>query len=458
MLFHSQAFILGFLPLVLAAYYAAARHAKAREWVLLLASLVFYGWWDVRFLPLLLGQCTATWLASERHCRTGNKGWLWAGVAVNLLSLAFFKYTAFLVSTVSALAGFDLPPPHILLPIGISFFTFQLACYLVDLARGDAHHHPWRRITLFVSLFPHLVAGPIVRHSEIMPQLDASPLRDGLAERFAKGIAFFVIGCAKKVFLDDPLALSADQMFAMAQTGAPSAGDAWHSALAFSLQLFLDFSAYTEMAIGLGLMLGVRFPDNFNAPYQATDLRDFWRRWHMTLSRLIRDYLYIPLGGSRQGWSGYVTATLITMSLCGLWHGAGWTFVAWGLMHGVGLIACRAWQSTMPPLPSAMAWLVTMLFVIVGWVLFRAPDFITAAHMLSGMVGFGNGFASTQAIKPELVVAAAVVALGPTTKAIVEGGWLRPLAWQGVALGAILAAAVLAVGQGQPQTFIYFQF
>jgi D-alanyl-lipoteichoic acid acyltransferase DltB (MBOAT superfamily) len=458
MLFQSQVFILGFLPLVLVAYYSAARHAQAREWVLLLASLVFYAWWDVRFLPLLLGQCTLTWLASECHHRTGYRGWLWAGVILNMLSLAFFKYTAFLVSTVAAIAGLDLAPPHILLPIGISFFTFQLACYLVDLARGDAHHHPWRRISLFVSLFPHLVAGPIVRHSEIMPQLDASPLRDGLAERFAKGLAFFVVGCAKKVFLADPLGLSADQMFATAQAGVPSLGDAWHGALAFSLQLFLDFSAYTEMAIGLGLMLGVRFPDNFNAPYRATDLRDFWRRWHMTLSRLIRDYLYIPLGGSRQGWGGYVTATLITMGLCGLWHGAGWTFVAWGLLHGVGLIVCRAWQSSMPPMPSVLAWIVTMLFVIAGWVLFRATDFTTAAQMLTAMIGLGDGFALTQAIKPELAIAAAVAVLGPTTKTAVEGGRLRPAAYQGFALGAILAATVLAVGRGHPQTFIYFQF
>ena len=455
MLFHSQAFILGFLPLVLAAYYAAARHAKAREWVLLLASLVFYGWWDVRFLPLLLGQCTATWLASERHCRTGNKGWLWAGVAVNLLSLAFFKYTAFLVSTVSALAGFDLPPPHILLPIGISFFTFQLACYLVDLARGDAHHHPWRRITLFVSLFPHLVAGPIVRHSEIMPQLDASPLRDGLAERFAKGIAFFVIGCAKKVFLADPLALSADQMFAAAQTGAPSAGDAWHGALAFSLQLFLDFSAYTEMAIGLGLMLGVRFPDNFNAPYQATDLRDFWRRWHMTLSRLIRDYLYIPLGGSRQGWSGYVTATLITMGLCGLWHGAGWTFVLWGTLQGVAIVIATLWARHLPRLPPIVGWALTTGFFIFTAVFFRAGSLEAAWNIFQGL-----------AVLPPVrfegrnVIAAAMLCafLLPSTQEICTRLLSTTRLPVPLGLGLAMVLVLVALGERQSYQFIYFQF
>ena len=242
------------------------------------------------------------------------------------------------------LIGLPTPPLSIVLPIGISFFTFQLACYLVDIGRGDAHCYPWRRVTLFVSLFPHLIAGPIVRHHQIMPQLDADPLRPGLAERFSKGIAFFVIGCAKKVFLADPIASSADPIFAKAATTVPSLTDAWHGALAFSFQLFLDFSAYSEMAIGLGLMLAVRFPDNFDMPYRATDLSAFWRRWHMTLSQLVRDYLYIPLGGSHHGWGIYIKATLVSMGLCGLWHGAGWTFVIWGLMHGVGLIACRAWQ------------------------------------------------------------------------------------------------------------------
>jgi len=237
------------------------------------------------------------------------------------------------------------------LPIGISVFTFQLACYLVDVARGEAHCYPWRRVTLFVSLFPHLIAGPIVRHHQIMPQLDADPLRPGLAERMAKGLAYCVIGCAKKVLLADPMANIADPIFAAAAFSSPSLIDAWHGALAFSFQLFLDFSAYTEMAIGIGLMLGVRFPNNFEMPYRANDLAAFWRRWHITLSQLIRDYLYIPLGGSRHGWVVYVKATMISMGLCGLWHGAGWTFVVWGLAHGAGLVVCRAWQKSGLRLP-----------------------------------------------------------------------------------------------------------
>src|SRR5262249_25291067 len=257
-----------------------------------------------------------------------------------------------------------------------------------------------RRVTLFVSLFPHLAAGPIVRHHQIMPQLDADPLRPGLAERMSKGLAFFIIGCAKKVLLADAMVGSADPIFSAAAKSAPSLADAWHGALAFAFQLFLDFSAYSEMAIGLGLMLGVRFPDNFDMPYRATHLAQFWRRWHITLSQLIRDYVYIPLGGSHYGWATYVTATLISMALCGLWHGVGWTFVVWGLMHGAGLITCRLWQKKGPRLPAPLAWGLTALFVLVGWILFRSPDFTTAGHMLAGLAGGGGGAGPAVAIQP----------------------------------------------------------
>ena len=458
MLFHSQGFILIFLPLVLAVYYATARRPVAREWVLLAASLVFYSWWDVRFLPILLGQSTATWGAVVLYRRSGRAGWLWAGVAVNFASLIAFKYTAFLAGTLSALIGVKAPPISIVLPIGISFFTFQLAGSVVDVARGDDHVYPWRRVTLFVSLFPHLIAGPIVRHHQIMPQLDADPLRPGLPERLSKGLAFFVIGCAKKVILADPMTHFVDPVFAAAATSAPSLADAWLGALGFSFQLFLDFSAYSEMAIGLGLMLGVRFPDNFDMPYRATDLAAFWRRWHITLSQFIRDYLYIPLGGSRHGWATYVKATLVSMGLCGLWHGAGWTFVAWGLMHAIGLVACRVWQKNAPPLPASLGWGLTALFVLASWVLFRSPDFATAAHVLAGLAGQGSGLAPTMTVRPILAAALVASVLLPSTQRLVEGGWLRPVRYQAVVLALLLVVCILVVGQGQPTAFIYFQF
>jgi alginate O-acetyltransferase complex protein AlgI len=454
MLFQSQVFILLFLPAVLGAYYLSAERPVLREAILILASLLFYAWWDARFVPLLVGQTVGTWLIAEGYLRFPSRAWIVFGIVANLAVLAFFKYLAFLAGTVVGLAGVPVQGWDLILPLGISFYTFELISYLVDLRRGDGPHYPLRKFCLFIFLFPHLIAGPIIRHNEIIPQFSLSPFREGLGKRFAHGIAFFVIGCVKKVFIADKLAGVADQIFTEAH--GPAFGDAWLGALAFTFQLFLDFSAYSEMAIGLGLLLGLQFPDNFNVPYRATSIREFWRRWHMTLSRFLRDYLYIPLGGSRNGFATYVKASLITMGLCGLWHGAGLTFVVWGLLHGVALIVCRFWESSGRPLATPLAWALTMLFVILGWVLFRAPDFATAGAMLAGMAG-ANGVGGEVTWPAVLAAAAAVSVIGPTTKEFVEE-WLRPLPAYGIAFGLAAVMVVLEVGAGQPKSFIYFQF
>jgi len=454
MLFQSQVFILLFLPAVLGAYYLSAERPVLREAILILASLLFYAWWDPRFVPLLVGQTVATWLIAEAYLRYPSRAWIVLGVAANLAVLAFFKYLAFVAGAVVGIMGVPVQGWDLILPLGISFYTFELISYLVDLRRGDGPHYPLRKFCLFIFLFPHLIAGPIIRHNEIIPQFSLSPFRPGLSKRFAYGIAFFVIGCVKKVFIADPLAGVADPIFASAQS--PAFGDAWLGALAFTFQLFLDFSAYSEMAIGLGLMLGFQFHDNFNVPYRATSIREFWRRWHMTLSRFLRDYLYIPLGGSRNGWLTYVKATLITMGLCGLWHGAGFTFVVWGLAHGLALIVCRLWEDRGRPLPAPLAWGITMLFVIISWVLFRAPDFATAGAMLSGMAGF-NGLLGETEWPAVLALAAAVSILGPSTKEFVED-CLKPLPAYGIAFALAAVMVVLEVGAGQPRSFIYFQF
>ena len=456
MLFHSHLFLFVFLPLVLAGYYACAYRQERREWFLVAASLIFYAGWDPRFLPLLVGQAAFTWIVGKLFLHNRSRVWVIAGISGNLACLIFFKYTAFLAGSLVQLTGIELAPMAITLPIGISFFTFQLISYLVDLKRGDLHDYPFRRLVLFIALFPHLVAGPIVRHNEIMPQLDANPLRVGLAERLARGTAFFVIGCAKKVFLADELAITVDAVFSSARDVVPSSPDAWIGSLAFSLQLFLDFSAYTDMAIGLGLMLGLRFPDNFDVPYRAVNLRDFWTRWHMTLSRYVRDYLYIPLGGDRHGYARYLFATLAAMSLCGLWHGASWTFAAWGLMHGIGLIVCRSWQMHGPRLPPILGWSITMSFVLLGWVLFRASDFPAAGRMFAGLFGFG-GFTSTVALQPVLIAALIVSLAGPSTKVFAER-MLEPRGFQAVALALLFVGCVLLAGRGLPAKFIYFQF
>src|SRR5947199_5801047 len=340
MLFQSQVYVLAFLPLPVVLFYAVARSAPARQWLLIAASLFFYGWWDPRFILLVVSQISATWLLARAYERTGVKAWLVAGVILNLASLGTFKYLDFLLASFEAASGVALPRAHLILPIGISFFSFQLISYLVDRMRVNAPLYAFRPFALFVLVFPHVIAGPIVRHNELVPQFALSPWREGMWARIGAGLVIFTVGFAKKVLLADRLAPIVDRLFTQAAQRVLDFGEAWTAALAFSFQLFLDFSAYTEMAIGSALLFGFVLPENFRRPYLSTDLRDFWRRWHISLSNFLRDYLYIPLGGSRHGVARYMLATLITMGLCGLWHGAGWTYVVWGLWHGVGLIVC----------------------------------------------------------------------------------------------------------------------
>ena len=456
MLFHSQEFILLFLPALLSLYYLVANFPAARQRVLLAGSLFFYGWWDIRFVPLLVGQVVASYALAVAEERTGRRGLLIFGVVLNLASLATFKYLDFLIGSAEALTGIALPRAGIVLPIGISFFSFQLISYLVDRMRREAPIYRLREFALFVMVFPHLIAGPIVRHNELIPQFKLDPRRDGAAFRFSAGVALFTLGLAKKVLLAGRLAKLADPLFSAATDRVLDFGEAWTATLAFSLQLFLDFSAYTEMAIGIALMFGLLLPENFRRPYLALDLRDFWRRWHISLSRFIRDYLYIPLGGSRHGPWRYLTATLVTMGLAGLWHGAGWTYVAWGLWHGVGLIICHAWEWLKRPLPAFVSWFVTLLFVIAGWVLFRSPSFGTAASILASLAGF-HGFTGGLKGAGILAIGAAASVLIPPAHEI-KDRWLRPEPWLGVALASLAVYCVLEVGRGPPAAFIYFRF
>jgi D-alanyl-lipoteichoic acid acyltransferase DltB (MBOAT superfamily) len=457
MLFQSQGFILIFLPVAVGAYYAVAGSERTRHAVLIAASLVFYGWWDARFIPLLLGQITATWLLAYAHKRTGRTAFLHGGIALNLASLATFKYLDFLLGSAEALIGYALPRAHIILPIGISFFSFQLISYLIDRLRGDAPVYRFRPFALFVLLFPHLIAGPIVRHNELVPQFALDPRRDGLWFRITAGLAIFTVGLAKKVLVADILARDCvNPLFHDALERSLTFAQSWNATIGFSLQIFLDFSAYTEMAIGIALLFGLLLPDNFRRPYLATDLREFWRRWHITLSTFIRDYLYIPLGGSRHGNARYVAATLGSMAICGLWHGAAWTYVVWGVWHGVGLAVCRFWRLLERPLPAGLGWLVTMLFVLVGWVLFRAADFATALDILRSMLGL-NGFGGRFEQVPTIMMGILLSALVPSAHEM-KDRWVRPMPAASAALGLLAFWCILKVGKGAPVNFIYFQF
>ncbi len=459
MLFNSQAFICGFLPLVLALYYALARHRAARQALVVAASLGFYAYWDWRFVPLLAGLTVANWLIVVWFGRQ-RASWIpLLGVALNLAALGLFKYADFLRGTVFDLTGEPWEPWHLILPLGISFFVFQKISYLVDLRRGDKHIYGFLDFCMFVTFFPQLIAGPLVRHNEIIHQFRADPRGPAMWENLSRGFILFLIGITKKVVLADTLAMIADPLFAQAQTAPLAAVPAWVAAGSYTLQIYFDFSGYSDMAIGLGMMFGLRLPFNFDAPYTAVSVRDFWRRWHMTLSRFLRDYLYIPLGGNRCGPLRQAVNVVATMLLGGLWHGANWTFVVWGGLHGVALAANHVWETRGLRLPTPVAWLLTLLFVMGGWVLFRSPDFTHAGQVLASMAGAqGLGHVS---LNREFVLAlafgAAIATLGPTSQTAALRR-LVPQPWLAVPAGVGLAWLLLLVGGRLPNVFIYFQF
>ncbi len=453
MLFSSYAFIFVFVPATLLAFHLANRLAGVRGalWALVLASLVFYGMWDTRFLGLLLASIGLNWLTARGIAAAVAVGRdraagmaLAAGICGNLGLLAWFKYAGFLAASVNSLFGSVLPIPHLLLPLGISFFTFEQLAYLVDVRRGAPAERDPLRYALFVAFFPRLVAGPILRYGEIMSQVPRSGRLQARGTDLAVGMTLFAIGLVKKALLADGIAPYANAVFADAAGGAaPDLLLAWGGVLAYALQLYFDFSGYSDMAIGTARCFGLRFPVNFNSPYKAGSLIEFWRRWHMTLSRVLRDYLYVALGGNRRGLARRHVNLMLTMLLGGLWHGANWTFVIWGALHGAGLIVNHAWAGLCvraPRLQRAagsapgrlLGWLLTMLLVLVGWALFRAPDFGTAGRMLAGMAGL-QGLAMPDAVLDRLP---GLRALGITASDGSGSRFMLMWAWV-MALGAV---------------------
>ena len=456
MLFSSQAFILGFLPLTLVVFYLAAGHRRARQSVIIGASMLFYGLWNWRFVPLLVGLTLANWLIVQAYARLQARPLLLGGVALNLLALGLFKYLNFFAGSATALLR--LPPVawSVVLPLGISFFSFQKISYLMDLYRGARPIYGLLDFAEFVSFFPQLIAGPLVRHDEIIPQFGVDPRGPAMWENLSRGAVLFAIGLAKKSCFADTFAFTVDPLFAKVAITPLNLAEAWSAALGYSLQIYYDFSGYSDMAIGLALMFGLRLPVNFNAPYRALSIRDFWRRWHITLSRFLRDYLYIPLGGSRVTPSRQGVNVVATMLLGGLWHGAAWSFVIWGGLHGLALAANSAWDRTRLPMPRPLGWALTMLFVLGTWVLFRAGSFQQAWSILSSMAGLagrGHYHLDNRAV---VGLACAVAVLGPSSQEVVRR--LRPTRWLAVPAGAGLTVLLLLVGGRLPNAFIYFRF
>ncbi len=406
MLFNSYSFVFLFLPLLLVLAWLIQRAGRQQLMIplLLLASLGFYAWWSLPYLLLLVGSIVVNYGLSRRlqDVSGTGRGWLWLGIAFNLGLLGYFKYANFFLDQMNQGMGLTLDNPPILLPLAISFFSFQQIAFLVDCRRGQAVRGGFTRYALFVSFFPQLIAGPIVRSVEVMPQLrDLARTRPDWASCLAPALTLFVLGLAKKVLLADHFALYATPVFSAADSGVSvTSAEAWIGALAYTLQLYFDFSGYSDMAIALAWLFGIRLPVNFLSPYRAANITDFWRRWHITLSRFLREYLYIPLGGNRHGKVRQLGNLLITMLLGGLWHGAGWNFILWGGLHGLFLVVHRLWvhlfqgsrRNSHPgsSMGRILAWAVTFVAVVSAWVLFRAETLDGAGLLLGAMYGQGG--------------------------------------------------------------------
>ena len=416
MLFSSYEFILLFLPVTLLVFFQLGQRQwfKAAMAWLVLSSLFFYGWWNPPYLLLLLASIGVNYVLGDRLTQSVgngnfNKPLLIFGIGLNLASIGYFKYTDFFLSSLNGSLGLSLELQQIILPLGISFFTFQQIAYLVDAYKGETPRYDFLSYCLFVSFFPQLIAGPIVHHQDVMDQFAKPQTFRPNSRDLAVGLTIFSAGLFKKVMLADSVAQYGTPVFNAALAGTSlTFADAWVGALAYSLQLYFDFSGYSDMAIGISRLFGVKLPMNFNSPYKAIHISDFWRRWHMTLSRFLRDYLYIALGGNRKGEVRRYFNLLATMLLGGLWHGAGWTFVIWGGLHGAYLVLHQLWVK----LRKGVGWdfgpwfkpvgiVLTFISVVVSWVFFRAESFTGAMAILKPMAGL-NGISLPASLDSKL--------------------------------------------------------
>ncbi len=473
MVFSSHIFIFYFLALVLGAYYLAPK--SWRHLVLTLASYAFYGWWNPWFVFLMLGS---TWIdyrcgkivAAEGASPARRKTGLWVSVLVNLGILAFFKYAGFFSQNVSAFAeviglGEVMLPPffyEIILPVGISFYTFQSMSYTIDIYRGHARPAPdFLGFACYVSMFPQLVAGPIVRYGSIADQIRSRSHSVGV---FTYGLTRFNFGFAKKILLANPAGEIADLCFG-AGDGSLSTPAAWIGVSAYAFQIYFDFSAYSDMAIGLGRMFGFRFPENFNSPYKAKSITEFWRRWHISLSSFLRDYLYIPLGGNRKGAARTYINLMLVMLIGGLWHGAQWTFIAWGAIHG-GMLALERFTTRHCRdifIPAPVKITTTFIVVLVTWVFFRAENFEVAGRYLGAMFGIRDSAPSAGLLLAQVTRPAALLFMAacfwsafamPRTAEI-----LKTLTAAKVIIGLVVLLLALGLMFTQEfNPFLYFQF
>ncbi len=476
MIFPSYIFLLVFLPLVLLCWYSI-RGFRLRLLILTFASYLFYAWWDYRFIVLMFASSLLDYVCGARIHRSVDqrvrRSWLIASLGGNLGLLGFFKYFDFFVD--SAARGLDLlglaistPTLEIVLPVGISFYTFQSMSYSIDIYRGQCQPTKgFLRFAAYVSMFPQLVAGPIVRYRDMETQLEELPHKRVSMDEIAAGTWLFVIGLVKKIWVADYLAPVADHAFQFPDE--MQFFGAWIGVLAYTLQLYFDFSAYSDMARGLGKMLGFQFPVNFNSPYKSASIAEFWSRWHISLSSWLRDYLFIPLGGSRVGSVLTIRNLFITMFLGGLWHGAAWNFVVWGLYHGTLLGLHATWRRLGIAVPRAAGVILTFCAVVFGWALFRADTLGEAGALVASMTGLNGMESFSHQWGPGIYVpdvmswvhgrrfvfligALAVAFFAPNSEDMRKP---RSLFWA-IALGGVVLATLTQLGKESP--FLYFQF
>lgn len=468
MLFNSYTFLLAYLPLTLAGYLLLNRlrlTTAASAW-LLAASLFFYAWWDVAYLPLILGSILLNYtvgnllVESDRlKKRIVSKGaLLFAGIFGNLALLGYFKYADFFLGSVNAALGTDLPLLDIVLPLGISFFTITQIAFLIDAYEGLVDERKLLSYALFVTFFPHLLAGPILHHKEMMPQFERVRNKVLNWRNLSVGLFLFFIGLFKKVVIADPFAAAARVGF---DGGAQlSFADAWVTSLSYSLQLYFDFSGYSDIAVALGLMFNIRLPVNFNSPYKAISIIDFWKRWHITLTAFITTYVYTPIlrAFRRVTFAKSLVAVFLAMFISGVWHGAGWTFVVWGTLHGAALLVNHFWRRRKWKIPTLIGWLLTFNFVNLAFVFFRARKWEDALRVLKGMFGLSGGFQISGEFPDEAVTFVAIclllVLFARNSTELADR--FRP-DWKRAAFISVLAAWSL-LGLSRVSEFLYFQF
>jgi len=475
MVFSSYIFLFFFLPLTLALYYALPfswRGVYLRNGFLTVASYLFYGWQEPWFVLLMMASTLVDFTAVKFMTAPGatrrvKNGALVASCISNLGMLGFFKYAMFTADGLNRITGLLggpqeglIPVLEITLPIGISFYTFQTMSYTIDVWRGNVR--PARNLatfSCFVALFPQLIAGPIVRYVDVAEQLDS---RSHTFDRFSSGVSLFILGLSKKILLANPVGLIADAVFGAA---SPTVATAWWGILAYHFQIYFDFCGYSDMAVGLGRMFGFEFVKNFDAPYHSVSISDFWRRWHISLSTWIRDYLYIPLGGNRSGAARTYVNLLITFFLCGLWHGAKTTFICWGLYQGAFLVfeRLRGKAPVYAKLPRAVTVVITNVIVLFGWVLFRAPDLPQAARFWRSMVGFVPHDGASMLLQAEVFarhnLAAMILCAIVTWQGTQAFEWVkRPSVPKYFLLAVLFIIAVLSMFNQSFNPFLYFQF